>query len=340
MLAADRERAILQWARTHGSVSVSELAERLDVTAMTVRRDITKLVDAGQLTRVHGGATLLRDDPPASLDRDLLFGVVVPTASDQFPEMIEAIGSAGGDDRVSVALAVSEYDSTRERDLVSDLLRRGVDGILLTTSGLVEGAETVEWLESLPVPTVLLERAVGAASTQLEFVCTDHLAGVAKAVGHLHALGHTRIGALVRTDTPTARPILDALADEVATGGLSVAILEMSGPPNPSVGALAWVAQNALTALLIHTDHDAVNFVLAARGAGVDVPGDLAIIAYDDQIASMGAVPLTAIAPPRAEIGVNGYQMLTSRITRPQTPVRRLMLVPALNVRASCGAVE
>jgi DeoR family glycerol-3-phosphate regulon repressor len=53
-----RAPAILELARVHGKVTVDDLVIRLDVTAQTIRRDLTELADAGLLDRVHGGAVL------------------------------------------------------------------------------------------------------------------------------------------------------------------------------------------------------------------------------------------------------------------------------------------
>lgn len=41
---------------SRSSVTVSELADRLNVSNMTIRRDLQSLASAGMLTRVHGGA--------------------------------------------------------------------------------------------------------------------------------------------------------------------------------------------------------------------------------------------------------------------------------------------
>lgn len=56
MLAADRHAAILAKLGVQRTVRVSELAESLGVSEMTIRRDIDGLDAAGALTKVHGGA--------------------------------------------------------------------------------------------------------------------------------------------------------------------------------------------------------------------------------------------------------------------------------------------
>lgn len=56
MYAEERQREILRLARESGRVDVVRLAEELDVTSETIRRDLTVLERAGVLRRVHGGA--------------------------------------------------------------------------------------------------------------------------------------------------------------------------------------------------------------------------------------------------------------------------------------------
>jgi len=56
MYAEERQQHILDRARDAGRVEVNTLAEVLDVTPETVRRDLTILERHGVLRRVHGGA--------------------------------------------------------------------------------------------------------------------------------------------------------------------------------------------------------------------------------------------------------------------------------------------
>jgi DeoR family fructose operon transcriptional repressor len=56
MYAPERQQAILGRARSDGRVDVNSLAEAFDVTAETIRRDLTGLERRGVLRRVHGGA--------------------------------------------------------------------------------------------------------------------------------------------------------------------------------------------------------------------------------------------------------------------------------------------
>lgn len=56
VLAAERHRLVLRAVGANQAVTVAGLADRLNVSPMTIRRDLETLAGQGKLTRVHGGA--------------------------------------------------------------------------------------------------------------------------------------------------------------------------------------------------------------------------------------------------------------------------------------------
>lgn len=72
MFAPERQQAILDLARQQGRVDVPGLATRFDVTAETIRRDLTTLERRRLLRRTHGGAVLVErlDFEPGLADRE------------------------------------------------------------------------------------------------------------------------------------------------------------------------------------------------------------------------------------------------------------------------------
>jgi DeoR family transcriptional regulator, fructose operon transcriptional repressor len=61
MFAVERINILKNYLRERGKLDVHSMSEMLDVSEVTVRRDLEKLESEGFLTRMHGGA-ILKDD--------------------------------------------------------------------------------------------------------------------------------------------------------------------------------------------------------------------------------------------------------------------------------------
>ncbi|MDD6483814.1 MAG: DeoR/GlpR family DNA-binding transcription regulator [Clostridiales bacterium] len=74
MLAVERRNAIEQIINENGSVMVTELAKRFEVTSETIRADLLKLERQGVLVRTYGGATLVDNsgNELAIAERDII----------------------------------------------------------------------------------------------------------------------------------------------------------------------------------------------------------------------------------------------------------------------------
>ena len=58
LLSEPRRRRILDWIQEEGSARVRELAVAFQVSEATIRQDLERLEQDGQITREHGGAFL------------------------------------------------------------------------------------------------------------------------------------------------------------------------------------------------------------------------------------------------------------------------------------------
>lgn len=63
-----RQEEILKLLKQAGRAMVDDLAERLDTTPQTIRKDLTALADDNQIIRFHGGATLAAGTEYAGFD--------------------------------------------------------------------------------------------------------------------------------------------------------------------------------------------------------------------------------------------------------------------------------
>jgi DeoR/GlpR family transcriptional regulator of sugar metabolism len=102
MLAVQRHKMIVDELRRLGAVRVSELTRLLDVSEMTIRRDLDALAAAGLLEKVHGGATLrggLSADEPgfeAKSQRQLREKEAIARAAARLVEPGQSIGLTAG----------------------------------------------------------------------------------------------------------------------------------------------------------------------------------------------------------------------------------------------------
>ena len=67
-IPAARRQQIVNWLREEGSLSIRELESRLDVSHMTVHRDLETLSTRGLIRKVRGGAVLNADLPDTEQD--------------------------------------------------------------------------------------------------------------------------------------------------------------------------------------------------------------------------------------------------------------------------------
>ena len=99
--------------------------------------------------------------------------------------------------------------------------------------------------------------------------------------------------------------------------------------------ALDSALSTGVTALVVHSDPEAMAFVDLALNRGISVPDDLSVIAYDDEVAELFTPALTAVSPPRGGVGQAAVDLLARRLEDPNRPVHRVVLSPTLNVRGS-----
>jgi DeoR/GlpR family transcriptional regulator of sugar metabolism len=108
-LARQRHALIVSQIRRTGAVRVVDLAEQLDVSEMTVRRDLDALHDAGLVEKVHGGATVRYDrsaDEPgfeAKLHRNRAEKEAIAAAAAVLTGAGAAIGITAGTTTVQLA---------------------------------------------------------------------------------------------------------------------------------------------------------------------------------------------------------------------------------------------
>ena len=347
-LAASRRDLILDLLARTGSVRVQQLQDEFGVAAVTLRRDLQQLEEEGLLVRVHGGAV-----PPAggiaprAVPTTATIGVLVPSLDFYWPQVVRSLEEAAREKGMSVLLRGTSYELQDERPALSRMLEsEHLAGLVVapnTDTGFA--SDVIDWLHQSKVPFVLVERdAINPATGEpVESVTTDHALGAVLAARHLAQLGHRKVGLLISRNSPTSRKIIAGWTAACRELGLTPAehverILPDRNDPGFSTsvdGVLDAVLAAGVTALLVHSDREAMAIVDLALAKGLSVPEDLSVIAYDDEFAELFTPALTGVAPPRAAIGRTALDLLLARIADPSRPAHRVTLNPSLHVRAS-----
>jgi DNA-binding LacI/PurR family transcriptional regulator len=91
-----------------------------------------------------------------------------------------------------------------------------------------------------------------------------------------------------------------------------------------------------ITALIVHSDPDAMSVAQYCQEHGVSIPDDLAIVSYDDEVAHLAEPALTAVRPPKSHVGRLAVELMVSRLLDGERrPSQRVLVAPELVVRQS-----
>jgi DNA-binding LacI/PurR family transcriptional regulator len=368
MFGAQRQERLLAELRGHGAVRVRDLARELGVSELTIRRDIAALAERGLVSKVHGGATLPSRPgaatPPRRVSVRLTLGMVVPSLDFYWPPVVAGARAAAAALGVDIQLRGSGYDPDEDRRQVGRLVDAAtVRGLLLAPT---LDSSLLDWIGRLNVPTVFLERQPGrwlnpelgaerparieppsrvevngasqpAGPRDAEWVCTDHAHGLSLAVDHLREQGHRRIALVLAGTSPTSAHLLRAWHAARADPALaSVLAWQESVAPGQISAILPACRRARVTALVVHSDPEAVALARCCAEHGVRVPGDLAIVSYDDEVAHLAEPALTAVRPPKTHVGRLAVELMVARLLGGERrPAHRVLLAPDLVVRDS-----
>lgn len=315
-------------------VGIHDVAERAGVSVATVSRSYSApdTVREATRSRVLEVATALGYRPNRAA-RGLItgrtgnIGVIVPDlANPYFQGVLKGAQARARDADYAVFIADGQESAAEEEALIAAMSKQ-VDGIVLCSSRLAPA--TLAGLEPAPA-VVLLNRRVGGLST----VTVDSADGIRQAMAHLTALGHQRCAFLSGprrswSNQQRLRGLRAADADIVTIGPVAP---QFEG----GVDAAEQVLASGVTAVLAYNDLVAAGIISRLAQLGVEVPGDVSVVGFDDiPLAAMLTPALTTVAAPTAQAGAAAVDALLSRLEEPDAPATAWGLPATLVVRGS-----
>ncbi|MGO9021007.1 MAG: LacI family DNA-binding transcriptional regulator [Syntrophobacteraceae bacterium] len=229
--------------------------------------------------------------------------------------------------------------------IIEGLMDRGVDGLIVCSA--TRNDPIIGILHRRGVPFSLAMRKVeeDAGDPLVDYVVIDNRRGAHMATEHLIKLGHVRIALLGGPkNTSTAYERSSGFLAALATHHLSACPeLMVDGDFSRSSGArCAWEfikAKPRPTAIFTVNDHMAIGVLETLREAGLRVPGDMAVVGFDDiEMAGLPGVDLTTISQKKATMGRLAVDNLIEKIENKVFDLAmRVILDPKLVIRQTCG---
>jgi LacI family transcriptional regulator len=240
--------------------------------------------------------------------RTHLLGVVIPTITNSiYAASTQAIQQAGQAAGYTVLVGISEFSMEREAELVHEFIERRVEGLILT--GAEREPRVYDKITRNGLPFVITWRL--ARSWGLPSVSFDNHAAAAKVVDYLVSLGHRRIGLICGSTrlNDRARSRREGFERRMAAHGLEAdpgLIFERNYEFVEARAAMHQALQNPSppTAVFCASDVLAVGAMYECQQAGLDVPGEISIVGFDDMPITEYLTPqLTTVRVPAADMG-------------------------------------
>jgi DNA-binding LacI/PurR family transcriptional regulator len=323
------------------AAGIHDVARRAEVSVATVSRSYTapQAVREATRARVLQAAADLGYRPNRAA-RGLItgrtgnVGVIVPDlANPYFQGVLKGAQARARDADYAIFVADGQESAAEEEALIAAMSKQ-VDGILLCSSRLAPA--TLAALERAPA-VVLLNRRVDGLST----VTVDSADGMRQAMNHLAALGHERCAFLSgpRRSWSNQQRVRGLRAAARTAGAEIVTIGPVAPQFEGGVNAAEQVLASGVTAVLAYNDLVAAGILSRLAQLGVDVPGELSVVGFDDiPLAAMLTPALTTVAAPTAEAGATAVDALLSRLDEPDAPATEQELPAVLVVRATTAA--
>lgn len=272
-------------------------------------------------------------------------GLIVPDVANPFFTLVvrgaEEVAWRAG---YHVMLCNTQGDLERERGYLEDMIAFQVEGLLVAPVG-DRSRPHLRILARNKVPFVLVDRSVSGFDADL--VQGDSVAGARRLVEHLIELGHRRIAMVTETvEVSTARDRLQGYREALEAAGIEVRpelVAETSAiDPTGAFDATLRLLElpERPTAIFAVNNIAALGVAEAARARSLEIPGDFALVCFDDIEAASRLHPfLTVMLQPAETFGTIATQLLLDRFAGRVGERRRIVVLPAdFIVRESSGA--
>jgi LacI family transcriptional regulator len=326
--------------------TIRDVAAVARVSPATVSRVLNGKEDVGTdlRRRVLGAVAELgyrRNGPARSLRTRaaMVVGIIISDITNPFFTAVVR----GAEDRAqraeySVVLANADEDVAKEARYLEVAAAEQMAGVLLSPASPRQ--TSIDALLEQGIPVVTIDRRL--ATSPVDSVMVNNHQAAREATQHLISQGCRRVGLVagpVQTTTGAGRLAGYRAALRAAGRTLDRSLIAYSDFRTDGGYAATWqLLQQRLPpdGLLFSNNLMTVGGLQAIAEAGLAVPGDIAVVGFDDASwATALRPPLTVVAQPTYEIGQAAAELLLRRIDGEKFPPRHVVLRAELIERAS-----
>jgi LacI family transcriptional regulator, repressor for deo operon, udp, cdd, tsx, nupC, and nupG len=320
---------------------LAEVAAYAKVSEATVSRVLNGKpgVSAATRTTVLTALDVLGYERPTQLRglRARLVGLVLPELQNPiFPAFAEVVADALSRRGVTPVLCTRTAAGVSEAAYVELLLEQQVSGVIFF-GGQYHEADAdhrhYRLLAERRLPVVL----INAAYEDLGFprVSVDDAHATEQAFGHLASLGHEQIAIVLGPldHVPSARKLV---AYRAALDGREEIVEHTMFSLEGGLSAANRLIHRGATAVVCASDILALGVVRQARKLGLNVPGQLSVVGFDDSaLMTCTDPPLTTVRQPIEAMGQAAVSQLMSQLDGTHVSSEELLFEPELVVRGS-----
>lgn len=334
----------------HKLATISDVAELAGVSIATVSRVINNMpvVNTETAERVHKAIEELNYKPKAAA-RNLAFrktntiGLLLPdVGTNFFFSILRGVETAVRQAGFNLLIAIQPEDTDEVSSIMeSNLSNHNTDGLIVFGSLVNDGM--LAYYTRINFPVVLLYHSA-PEGYGITSVIIENQNGTRKLIEHLIKVhGHKRIGFL-RGPKGHQDSILreKGYYQALTENGLEFdPQLVASGDFTEEAGKVAvekWCKEGVkMDAIFAGDDETAIGVIKGLNNMGLQVPGDIAVVGFDDILAARYLTPpLTTVRSPTEQVGNEAVQQLVKKIHN--KPSDSVVLLPTeLVIRQSCG---
>jgi DNA-binding LacI/PurR family transcriptional regulator len=322
---------------------LEDVAARVGMSPASVSMVLTGAPGPSAATRervLRAAAELgYRPDRTASLlarRRTHLVGVLLDVRSVFHAELVEDLHEAA--ERQGYDVVLSTVTRTRDERRATETLVDFRCEALVLLGPVAPAAQLGALARQLPV--VVVGRRVAAAGVDVVRSADDE--GVGQAVDHLAGLGHRTIAFIDGGKGTIASDRRRGYRTAMRRHGLGDHLSVIPGDHTEAAGiraARALLGGRLPSAVVASNDRCAVGFLDALTRAGVEVPGAVSVVGYDDSALSrLAHVNLTTVSQEARRQAEHAVAAAVERLDGGRTARREVVLTPHLVVRGTTGA--